>query len=412
MRELVRRHILGLSSTMRVPVLLFYIHGYSLAEISSYLGTPVSVLKKRLYDARRKLKASLPVTDFISAFQQLYEGGKRMLHIVNGDIVAEKLKQGVVPGDILVWREIYSEGPVFLDPSDPAGRSVRADYLEKAMGIPCEEYIDGCESQEQQLRRFKDYDEIVLWFEHDLFDQTMLCYLLYWFSQQKLGRTRLNLLCIGDFPGIERFRGLGQLSVEQMGTLSGTWHLVKRKELELGQAYWEAFTSSDPRRLTQLLQEDSSALPFVRNAFRFHLSRFPSVQDGLGNVERTTLEFIARGLNQPMELFRQVSDELHEFGMGDLQFWLILKQMAVGPQPLIRFEGAEAAIPSYTDPSEDFRHRRILLTDTGRRVQDGKEDWVAANGIDCWLGGVHLLEKERVWRWDEKEESIVRSEKI
>lgn len=33
-----------------------------------------------------------------------------MLHIVNGDIVAKKLKQGVVPGDILVWREIYSEG--------------------------------------------------------------------------------------------------------------------------------------------------------------------------------------------------------------------------------------------------------------------------------------------------------------
>ncbi|GIP31014.1 RNA polymerase subunit sigma-24 [Paenibacillus sp. J2TS4] len=245
---------------------------------------------------------------------------------------------------------------------------------------------------------------------HDLFDQTMLCYLLYWFSKQKLGRTRLNLLCIGEFPGIERFRGLGRLSVEQLGTLSGTWHVVERQELDLGKAYWEAFTSSDPRQLAQLLQEDSSALPFARNAFRYHLSRFPSVQDGLGNVERATLEFIARGLNQPMELFRQVSDELHEFGMGDLQFWLILKQMASGPQPLIHFDGAEAAIPSYTDRSEDVRHRRILLTDAGRRVQDGKEDWVAVNGIECWLGGVHLRGKERVWRWDEKEESIVRSE--
>ncbi|GIP31027.1 hypothetical protein J2TS4_02370 [Paenibacillus sp. J2TS4] len=48
------------------------------------------------------LQAFLPVAEFISAFQQLYEGGQRMLHIVNGDIVAEKLKQSVVPGDILV----------------------------------------------------------------------------------------------------------------------------------------------------------------------------------------------------------------------------------------------------------------------------------------------------------------------
>lgn len=28
-----------------------------------------------------------------------------MLHIVNGDSVAEKLRQGIVSGDVLVWRE-------------------------------------------------------------------------------------------------------------------------------------------------------------------------------------------------------------------------------------------------------------------------------------------------------------------
>ena len=64
-----------------------------------------------------------------------------------------------------------------------------------------------------------------MWFEHDLFDQTMLWYLLRWFSGQTLGRTKLSLLCIGEFPGVDRFRGLGQLTVAQLKTLSGTWRV-------------------------------------------------------------------------------------------------------------------------------------------------------------------------------------------
>ncbi|HEY2494988.1 MAG TPA: DUF1835 domain-containing protein, partial [Paenibacillus sp.] len=146
-----------------------------------------------------------------------------MLHIVNGDSVAEKLRQGVVQGDILVWREVYPEGPIFVDPTEYVNRSVRAQYLEKAMGIPSAEYICISKTQEKVLADFNKYEEIVLWFEHDLFDQTMLCYLLHWFVQQSLGKTKLSLLCIGTYPEIKLFRGLGQLSVKQMETLSGTW---------------------------------------------------------------------------------------------------------------------------------------------------------------------------------------------
>ncbi|MGM0885058.1 MAG: hypothetical protein ACQEXQ_28955 [Bacillota bacterium] len=43
-----------------------------------------------------------------------------MLHIVNGDSVGHKLKVSAVQGDILVWREIYTEGPVFVQPELPA----------------------------------------------------------------------------------------------------------------------------------------------------------------------------------------------------------------------------------------------------------------------------------------------------
>ena len=98
-------------------------------------------------------------------------------HIVNGDSVGDKLKQGNIQGDILVWRELYTFGPVFTKMDEPDHRRTRARYLEQTLGIPEKEYIETCESQERKLQDFRKYDEIVLWFEHDLFDQTMLAYL-------------------------------------------------------------------------------------------------------------------------------------------------------------------------------------------------------------------------------------------
>ena len=407
MRQLLHQSVAELSSNMRVAVQLFYFFGYTLQEISAYLGVPVPVLKKRLFDARRKLKGMLPVADFIHVFNDLYEGGKGMLHIVNGDHVAETLR-GVVQGDILVWREVYPDGPNFVDPAKPANRLARAQYLEKAMGVPVAEFTRLSEMQEQTLAQFDRYEEVVLWFEHDLFDQTMLCYLLYWFAQRPLGRTKLSLLCIGSFPGIELFRGLGQLNAEQLATLSGTWLTIGRDQLALGAALWEAYASSDPRRLSELLGGDTSALPFAQAAFRLHLARFPSVRNGLGIVEQLTLEQVDSGVGSPYALFRQVGDRLHELGMGDLQYWHVLAKLSQGSHPLLHIEGLEA-FPDFQSAAPSFQDCQISLTELGRQVLDGEADWVSLSGVDAWYGGVLMQGRSVPWRWDAEGQTIVES---
>ncbi|WP_025697512.1 DUF1835 domain-containing protein, partial [Paenibacillus durus] len=197
-----------------------------------------------------------------------------MLHITNGDSVADKLRQGAVQGEAMAWREIYSVGPVFRDMTERQNREIRARYLERNLGIPREEYLK-IEEQERILRDLKKYNEIVLWFEYDLFDQTMLCYLLHCLAGQTLGDTNLNLLCIGDYPGVERFRGLGQLTVKQLQALSGTWRSVSERELALGSKMWEAYTSPLPEQHIRFLEKDTSVLPFVKKAFEAHLSKKP-----------------------------------------------------------------------------------------------------------------------------------------
>ncbi|WP_379137436.1 sigma-70 family RNA polymerase sigma factor [Paenibacillus sp. sgz500958] len=398
-RRIVQNTVAGLSSKLRVAVELFYWQGYSLKEISDFLGVSIPVLKKRLFDARHKLKGSLPVADVISVFTHLYEGGTRLLHIVNGDSVGDMLRQGIVHGDILVWREVYPHGPVFPQPAAEDNRTFRAGYLEKTLGVPKAEYLAASIAQEQALDQCGKYDEVVLWFEHDLFDQTMLSYLLHRFSDMSSPPAKLSLLCIGEFPGIELFHGLGQLTREQIATLHGTWTPIGAVELQLGSALWQAYASADPQILQSLLNQDTSALPFAHDAFKAHLSRFPSTSNGLGIVEQTTLERVNAGTNKAYSLFGEVTDSLHRLGMGDLEYKYVLSRMAQAPHPLLEI-GGKKAVPGVNPISTPFRNDTVELTELGKEVLEGKIDWTFLSGIDEWYGGVHLQGNQPDWRWN------------
>jgi len=389
LQQILHASVAELSPNMRTAVQLYYFQGYSVQEISDYLSVSVSALKKRLFDARRMLKNSLHVADFISVFLDLYEGGTKMLHIVNGDSVAEKLKASGVQGEILVWREVYPHGPVFRE-MDGDNLKRRAQYLQQTLGIPPEVYIQGCKEQEKVLKNFANYNEIILWFEHDLFDQTMLCYLLNWFSHQSLGNTQLNLLCIGAYPGIELFRGLGQLSAKQLQTLSGTWQPIGPDQLHLGRKVWEAYTSEEWSKHVQIVEEDTEALPFVQAAFQAHLARVPSEDYGIGVIEQVTLEAVSAGIAHPYELFHHVGDRLHMLGMGDLEYWYRIRKMTEEPYPLLHIQGLDA-FPDYKHAVPSFRDCVIRLTDLGNQVLSGATNWERLKGVDEWYGGYHRI---------------------
>ncbi|TLS51182.1 DUF1835 domain-containing protein [Paenibacillus antri] len=338
-----------------------------------------------------------------------------MLHVTNGDAVAAKLKESGLPGDVLPWREMYSEGPIYVDPETPSNRAARAAELERRFGIPPRTYVDSCLAQEAALdRAAQRREEVALWFEHDLFDQAMLCRLLHRLSAAGFaapgGRTKLSLLCIGAYPGIEPFRGLGQLTAAQLRGLAAERLPVDDAVLRAGAALWEAYASPDPMRLQQALREaDGTALPFAQGAFAFHLSRFPSIANGLGRVERVALELVRGGVDAPVALFRAAGDRLIAFGMGDLQFWATLRTLSQGAVPLLRLEG-DPPFPRFDEPpAADFLRCRLRLTAAGEDVLNGRADHVALNGVDQWLGGARLDGTSPRWRWDETNVELIQA---
>ena len=74
----------------------------------------------------------------------------------------------------------------------------------------------------------------------------------------------------------------------------GTRHEVTDREKALAKGAWNA-CSPDPTAIQRLLQTETSALPFLKNAFQLHLERFPFAGNGLGRIQQRGLEFIKGG---------------------------------------------------------------------------------------------------------------------
>ncbi len=327
-----------------------------------------------------------------------------MLHIHNGDSAAGTAKRSDIPGEHLAWREALVCGPAPGSLSAVEFRRVRARHLAAAYGVDLEKCENELRAQEEILSRFTDHEEVVLWFEHDLFCQVQLIYLLDWFACREPGKTKLSLICIGEFPGLADFRGLGQLNEEQLSSLFSRRQTVTATQLKLGSEAWVSYSSSNPKEIESLLDSDPSPLAFLESAFTKHLQRFPSVRNGLGRTENVGLELIAAGHHEFKTLFPEFGKREPAYGFGDAQFYLEMKRLATASKPLLAMSNGGNAGPM---DSDQLLRTSFQITDQGKRALAGDQDFVRLNGIDLWLGGVHLRGNEAAWCWDESQNKLV-----
>ncbi|MFY9556492.1 MAG: hypothetical protein WAV47_17395, partial [Blastocatellia bacterium] len=313
-----------------------------------------------------------------------------MLHIHNGDSTANTLKEFDFPGDHIAFQEVLMAGPTPSGLSAAAWQEVRAKFLSEEYELRVEECQKRLVEQDAALRSFSEHEETIFWFEHDLFCQIHLIYLLDWFSTQSLGKTRLSLICIDGFPGIEDFRGLGQLTGGQLASLFDTRHEVTDLEMNTARRAWAAYCAANPEGIPGLLGEDASPMPFLRSPMRLHLSRFPSVKNGLGRIENCALEMISNGAIGFKELFPKFAKSEPLFGIGDLQLWCEMNRLAKAREPLITISGIRRDQPETM--SNRSHEASFELTATGRSILAGEADFVDINGLDLWLGGVHLVD--------------------
>lgn len=319
-----------------------------------------------------------------------------MLHVTNGDSAADLIRKSGIGGSVLPWRDVLHIGPVPGALSMRELSEKRAAFLASlGWGIK-EELVQSFLLRNSTLRKHAADDEVVLWFEHDLYDQLQLIQVLAWMIGNKQHSTeRQFLICIDRYPGVRSFRGLGDLNSTQIRHLFDKRKPIILPQFHAAAAAWGCFTCSKTVRHQAVADNPNIELPFLQAAYRRFLQEWPSIHNGLSRTEEHALRLIASGVSNPAEILHaHWANERAPF-MGDWTFWEVILDMARGGYPLVAVEGDLG--------HKDFRDANVSATPEGLAVLRGDEDAINLRGIDRWFGGYHATRAEEATRWDPKQ---------
>jgi hypothetical protein len=317
------------------------------------------------------------------------------LHVSNGDCT--DLAGTGLARNIVYWRDILHEGPVpAVGPAEL--RRIRAAFLVQAGADDRAEGLQMFLARDQALEAHRGGD-YVLWFEADLYDQLQIIQILARLADLGAPARRITLICIGEHPGIARFGGLGELSADQLRALPATGACARLTPaaLDLAARAWTAFRAPTPAGLGEIAAARSAELRFLGEAFDRLSREYPSTRDGLSLTERRVLAAVAGGAPDAGAAFvRAAAREARPY-LGDTWCFAMIGRLTGALIPLLDAEPAGGPVG---------RGTRLCLTGAGARVLAGEADHVALNGVDRWVGGVHLQGRDVRWRWDEGTEAI------
>lgn len=298
------------------------------------------------------------------------------LHVTNGDAVVYAWKKAGLLGTHVGWRDALYEGPVLADRPLEALSVLRAQFWAARGCANAIRLNRDYEKRDAIIRRAGTFDEIVLWFEHDLFDQLQILQILAALREPANGAAVVELVQTDHYLGLQ--------SAEELLGLLPKRRSVTALTQAGAQRAWEAFTGDNPTALQAACQAEYPGLPFLRAALYRLCEEYPSVRNGLRRSEQQLLEAVAQGARRKEEIFRRAQAREEAAFESEPLCYARLTDLSAEPAPLLC--ELEAGYE---------------LTVLGRRIVSGEADYLEARPLDRWIGGVRLT-TQRHWRWDER----------
>jgi Domain of unknown function (DUF1835) len=311
---------------------------------------------------------------------------RKVLNITNGDSAVGVMKKAYISGDFLPWRDVLHDGPV------PAGLAleelseVRAQFIADCGWGDLIDIRRSFTERDAQFKACNEYEKILLWFEHDLYDQLQISQILDWFYNHPAhDGVELSIICTDRY--------LGSLSSEDMVDLCKYEEPITEKQLILASKFWAYFRSSSPEHLSDFMGADTSALPYLKGAIARLLEEFPNTFNGLSRTAQQALTIIEAGEHRPERVFGENQKLEERVFMGDSSFWAILNEFLQSSPPLLTIPvGSKLTLP--VSPEQE-----LSVTPAGREVLSGERNWLDVKEPNMWIGGVHLTAKS-TWCWD------------
>lgn len=316
------------------------------------------------------------------------------VHVRCGSDIRQALEIAGFRGRFVEFSDPFCIGPVPPLPPEEHIRN-RARFLSGALGLAEADALARLHGEYGSLATLREDERIVLWFEHDSYDQLILAYLLRHLGTARPG-ARIELVAVDRVPGVERFIGIGQLAPELLTWLWQRRVTVTEAQFELGSRVWDAVTAPTPGPLFDLARAGTPEIPLMGPALLRHLRELPGLRTGLGLTERLALEIARDGGPMPLgRIFAKLMREREPLPyLGDAMFeWMVLG-LADGGAPLLEVEPVRTG-----DLRFDHSAR---LTPLGEQVLEGRTNRLDFAPAMRWVGGVKTPEQHGSWCWDEQ----------
>lgn len=251
----------------------------------------------------------------------------KILHITNGDNLTSRLKKLRIPGKIITWREMLCEGKTIAGVGSELFWKERFDFFKKTYKTTKNSFIEATLKEYRSLCNQKTQDEVVLWFDYDLFCQINMIAVLSWLKNHKKN-IQVSLVSGSKHEKTNTWHCLTELSEEQFLQHYENRIYLTQDDVEYADYIWQLYCSSSPLQLQTFSKFNSSQFEYLPDAIKAHILRFPTVKNGLNKIENNVLLTVAeRKPKSKEELINQLLQTEKTYGFTDFQYHTIIKNL-------------------------------------------------------------------------------------
>lgn len=294
----------------------------------------------------------------------------RQLHIANGNILAQNIKDLGLEGEVIVWREMLCEGPTTYEVGTKEFIKLRTTFLKEYYQINGEDYKEEFLIPFHQLNNIKDVDEIILWFEFDLFSHINMIAVISQLLEKKVNLP-VYLVCSKKLKGEKEFLPISQLPLKHLKNHFDQKIHLNQDDLEMANLIWQYYNEDNPLKLKALIKQKSN-FEYLSSCLRTHIERFPNSRTGLNTIEANILRLIKENkissLNQLLGYSLQYQGY---FGYGERQIQRLLDKLKLFYQ---------------------LENERVVLTSEGEEALIGSRNFYRDLKNDEYFGGVKMYD--------------------
>ncbi len=241
------------------------------------------------------------------------------LHILNGDSTLKLFRQAGIEGATCIFREILSEGPSSINLGDEASNSLRIAFLSKYFEADAEAYENRFTNELKKIEE-ENWDEIILWFEYDLFCQINSIFLLHYLCNLKNIQSTISIIYAGKFEHSHSLLALGEISPDLYPSLFNNRQSIASEIKSMVLLFCELWTTGNHQELINIAQSfPKKVFPYLNNAIEYHLARIPAKGE-IHLIEKKILALVHLNEFSEKELTNALLKWDPYFGIGDLSF--------------------------------------------------------------------------------------------